>query len=157
MSALVPSPFERPTRRRSPCMVLIADDHDESRRTQRLVLEHFGFAVTEAQNGLDALAIALASHPSIILIDVILPEVDGCELARMLRADPATRHASLLAVSAMSDPETRERALRAGCDEFVAKPVPPLQLVRLIQGYARRRVHRTYDFDPIEREGTRRL
>ena len=155
MTALKAPP--RRTRRRSPCLVLIADDHDESRLTQRLVLEHFGFAVTEAQNGLDALAIALASHPNIILIDVIMPEVDGCELARMLRADPATRRASLVAVSAMSDPETRERALCAGCDEFVTKPVPPLQLVRLIQKYARRRASRTYDFDPMEREGSRRL
>ena len=120
MSALEPR-----TRRRSPCRVLIADDHDDSRLTQRLVLEHFGFAVTEAQNGLDALAIALASHPHIILIDVIMPEVDGCQLARMLRADPATRNTSLVAVSAMADPETRERALLAGCDEFVTKPVPP--------------------------------
>ena len=155
MTANEPRP---PTRRRAPCVVLIVDDHDESRITQRLVLEHFGFAVTEAQNGLDGLAVALASQPSIVLIDVILPEVDGCELARMLRADSTTRNAALIAISAMADPETRDRALRAGCDEFITKPVPPLQLVRVIQRYARRgTAARTYDFDPMEAEGVRRL
>jgi CheY-like chemotaxis protein len=151
--------FERRphTRRRAPCTVLIVDDHDESRITQRLVLEHFGFCVSEAQNGLDGLAVALASQPNIVLIDVIMPEVDGCELARMLRADPTTRPSALVAISAMADPETRDRALRAGCDEFITKPVPPLQLVRVVQGYARRRATRTYDFDPMETGGLRGL
>ncbi|MGH2897447.1 MAG: response regulator [bacterium] len=146
-----------PTRRRSPCMVLVAEDHDDTRVAQRLVLEHFGFAVTEARTGLDALAIALVTQPSIVLVDLVLPEIDGCELARMLRADPTTRNASLVALSAMGDQETRERALRAGCDEFVAKPVPPLALARLVQRYARGRAPRTYDFDPLEREAHRHV
>jgi len=72
----------------------------------------------------------------------------------MLRADPATRHAALIAVSALSGPEERERALTAGCDEFISKPVPPLHLVRMVRLYARRdeqrQQQRAYDFDPLE-------
>jgi CheY-like chemotaxis protein len=139
-----------PTRRRAPCMVLVAEDHDDTRLAQRLVLEHFGFAVTEARTGLDALAIALVSQPHIVLVDIVLPEIDGCELARMLRADTTTRAASLIATSAMGDSETRERALLAGCDTFLAKPIPPLQLIRIVQRYARGQIVRTYDFDPLE-------
>lgn len=138
-------------------MVLVAEDHDDTRVAQRLVLEHFGFGVTEARTGLDALAVAQVSHPNIVLIDIVLPEIDGCELARMLRADVTTRHASLIALSAVGDPETRKRALDAGCDVFVAKPVPPLVLVRLVQRFARRRTTRAYDFDPMEREAGQQL
>jgi CheY-like chemotaxis protein len=139
-----------PARRRRPCTVLVVDDHDESRLTQRLVLEYFGFVVTEARTGLDALALAQANLPRIVLLDIVLPEIDGRQLARMLRADPSTRNVALLAVSALSGPEERERALTAGCDEFISKPVPPLHLVRMVRLYARRDERPVYDFDPLE-------
>lgn len=146
-----------PARRRTPCTVLVVDDHDESRSTERLVLEYFGFVVTEARTGLDALAIAQANPPRIVLLDIVLPEIDGRELARMLRADPSTRDAALLAVSALSGSEERERAIAAGCDEFISKPVPPLHLVRMVRRYARHDAQRrrrsanpAYDFDPLE-------
>lgn len=147
---MTPDPVAAPTRRRSPCTVLVADDHDESRLTQRLVLEYFGFVVSEARTGLDALALAQVNHPRIVLLDIELPEIDGRQLARMLRADPSTRHAALLAISALSGPEERERALIAGCDEFICKPVPPLHLVRIVRLYARRSSLQAYDFDPLE-------
>ena len=135
-----------PLRRRSPCTVLIVEDDEGTRLAERLVLESFGFFVREACSGLDALALAQVSRPRIVLLDIVLPEIDGRQLARMLRADPVTRHAALLAVSASTAPEDRDSALIAGCDEFVSKPVPPLRLVSLIRSYARR----TYDFDPME-------
>ncbi len=139
-----------PARRRRPCTILIADDHDDTRFAERLVLEHFGFVVHEASTGLDALALALVSRPRIVLLDIVLPDIDGPQLARMLRADPATCHAAIIAVSAASPFDEGERALRAGCDEFVAKPVAPLHLARIAARYARRR--ETYDFDPLERQ-----
>ena len=146
-----------PARRRAPCTVLVVDDHDESRSTERLVLEYFGFIVQEARTGLDALAIAQANPPRIVLLDIVLPEIDGRELARMLRADPSTRDTALLAVSALSGQEERERAIAAGCDEFISKPVPPLHLVRMVRLYARRDAHlrraeanHVYDYDPLE-------
>jgi CheY-like chemotaxis protein len=130
----------RLVRRRSPCVVLVADDHDDSRIAERIVLEAFGFVVKEARTGLDALAIAQASRPRVILLDLVLPEIDGRQLARMLRADPTTRGAALLAVSASTSPDVRKEALSAGCDAFVAKPVEPLSLVRMVRRHARRPV-----------------
>jgi len=138
-----------PTRRRLPCSVLVVDDHDEVRGALRLVLEHFGFAVRDAASGLDALALAQASPPRIVLLDMVLPEIDGLLLARMLRADPMTRHAALVATSA--SPETRTEALNAGCDEFLVKPIEPLQLVATVRAYARRRPG--YDLDPLDESG----
>jgi CheY-like chemotaxis protein len=126
------------TRRRTPCVVLIAEDHDDTRMAERIVLEAFGFVVKEARTGLDALAIAQASRPRIVLLDLVLPEIDGPQLARMLRADPTTRSAALLAVSASAFPEARQAALSAGCDDFVAKPVPPLCLVRMVRRHIRK-------------------
>jgi CheY-like chemotaxis protein len=126
-----------PSRRRAPCVVLVAEDHDDTRIAERIVLEAFGFVVKEARTGLDALAIAQASRPRIVLLDLVLPEIDGPQLARMLRADPTTRDAALLAVSASVNPDAREEALNAGCDAFVAKPVPPLVLVRMVRRHVR--------------------
>lgn len=126
-----------PGRRRAPCVVLIAEDHDDTRIAERIVLEAFGFVVKEARTGLDALAIAQASRPRVVLLDLVLPEIDGPQLARMLRADPTTRDAALLAISASVNPGAREEALNAGCDAFVAKPVPPLVLVRMVRRHVR--------------------
>ncbi|MGH7620166.1 MAG: response regulator [Gemmatimonadaceae bacterium] len=134
------NPEEALVRRRSPCVVLVAEDHDDTRTAQRIVLEAFGFVVKEARTGLDALAMAQASRPRIVLLDLVLPEIDGRQLARMLRADPTTRDAALIAISACTNPDARREALTAGCDAFVAKPVPPLLLVRTVRRHIRREV-----------------
>jgi len=134
-------------RRRMPCSVLVADDHDDLREAIRLVLEYYGFAVHTAATGLDALALAQATRPRILLLDMVLPAIDGEHLARMLRADPTTRDAALIATSASHS--LRAVAMRAGCDTFVGKPVAPMRLVSTVRYYARHPRER-YDFDPIE-------
>jgi CheY-like chemotaxis protein len=137
-------------RRRLPCSILVADDHDDLREAVRLVLEYFGFAVHTAATGLDALALAQATRPRILLLDMVLPAIDGEHLARMLRADPTTRDAALIATSASQS--LRAAAMNAGCDTFVVKPIPPLRLVSTVRYYARHPRPR-YDFDPIEPSG----
>lgn len=137
-------------RRRLPCTVLVADDHDDLREAVRLVLEYFGFAVHTAATGLDALALAQATRPRILLLDMVLPAIDGEHLAQMLRADPTTRDAALIATSASHS--LRAVAMSAGCDTFVGKPIPPLRLVSTVRYYARHPRPR-YDFDPIEPSG----
>ena len=71
-------------------------------------------------------------------MDIELPRIDGRELARMFRADPAMRDSALVAVSAMEEPEARASAMAAGMDAYVTKPVPPLDLVGLVRACARR-------------------
>ena len=134
-------------RRRCPCTILVADDHEDLRDAVRLVLEYYGFAVHTAATGLDALAMAQATRPRIVLLDMVLPEIDGEHLARMLRADPTTRDAALIATSASHS--LRSAAMNADCDTFVGKPVPPMRLISTVRYYARN-PRSKYGFDPIE-------
>jgi two-component system cell cycle response regulator DivK len=125
-------------RRRHPCSVLIADDHDHSRSAARLVLEDCGFSVIEALSGFDALVLAQASRPRVLLLDIVLPEIDGLQLTRMLRADPTMRHCAIIAVTAFTGHDYRDAAFAAGCDDFVTKPVVAAHLVELVRRLARR-------------------
>ncbi len=127
-------------RRRLPCGVLIADDHDASRSASRLVLEDCGFAVIEARSGFDALVLAQICQPRILLLDIVLPEIDGLQLTRMLRADPTLRGSAIIAITAFTGHDYREGAMAAGCDAFVTKPVSAPALVELVRRYARRPV-----------------
>jgi CheY-like chemotaxis protein len=132
------SAFELPARRRAPCTVLVVDDDDTTRLAVRVVLEHHGFVVREASRGLEALALAQMSRPRVVLLDLVLPEIDGPQLAEMLRRDPAMCDAALIAVSASADDEDRRRALDAGCNEFLYKPMTPASLAGAIIRQARR-------------------
>jgi CheY-like chemotaxis protein len=119
------------------CGVLIVEDHDDTRAAERLVLEEAGYVVAEASTGLDALALTLATRPRVVLLDMVLPGIDGMQLARMIRADPSTCTVGLLALSASCSPEDRANALRAGCDAFLSKPVPPFRLVAAVESLMR--------------------
>ena len=134
-------------RRRRPSSVLIADDHDHSRFAERVVLEDAGFAVIEACSGFDALVLAQVSRPRVMLLDIVLPEIDGLQLTRMLRADPTLRHSAIIAVTAFLGEDYRDAAFDAGCDEFVTKPVSATHLVELVRRYVRRPAPAGYDLD----------
>jgi two-component system cell cycle response regulator DivK len=125
-------------RRHLPCEVLIVDDHDHSRSASRVVLEEHGFAVIEARSGFDALVIAQISRPRIILMDISLPEIDGLQLTRMLRADPVMRHCAIIALTAFTGQEHRDAALAAGCDAYMTKPFASVALLDVVRLYARR-------------------
>ena len=134
-------------RRRQPSSVLIADDHDHSRSAARLVLEEAGFAVIEARTGYDALVLAQITRPRVMLLDIVLPEIDGLELTRMLRADPTLRHCAIIAFTAFSGNDYRDAAFAAGCNEFVTKPVAAPHLVELVRLYVRRPVSPAPDLE----------
>ena len=82
-----------------------------------------GYEILSAANGAEGIAIAVAEQPDLILMDLNLPEIDGWEAARRLKADPATRRIPLIALTAHAMAGDREKALAAGCDDFDTKPV----------------------------------
>ena len=82
-----------------------------------------GYEILSAANGAEGIAIAVAEQPDLILMDLNLPEIDGWEAARRLKADPATRGIPLIALTAHAMAGDREKALAAGCDDFDTKPV----------------------------------
>ncbi len=108
---------------REPLKILIIDD----KLTNRLMLSHMlsslGFEVAEAINGEDGLAKAIAFEPDLILIDLIMPILDGFEATRRIRQTPTIREAIIIAISASAAGPVRENSLAAGCDDYLPKPV----------------------------------
>lgn len=115
-------------------MILLIEDREEIREVFRLALEHRGFAVREATDGSSGVEAARVHHPELILLDVGLPDIDGWEVASELQSDPATADIPILMVTANITPDAEVRAKSMGCREFVAKPVDPLELVRIVEG-----------------------
>jgi CheY-like chemotaxis protein len=101
--------------------VLIAEDHEDSLDALRTLLEAFGFRVYGARNGQEAVEQALAHAPDLVLMDMMMPQMDGLQATRLLRASPGFRQVPIIAVTALEG--SREQVLAAGCDDMVLKPI----------------------------------
>jgi CheY-like chemotaxis protein len=103
--------------------ILVVEDYADTREVLKLMLQYQGFEVIVVDNGLDAVDIALTAHPDVILMDMSLPGLDGCQATRIIRARPDLKAVPIIACSAHNQWEWRARAILAGCTEFVRKPV----------------------------------
>ena len=103
--------------------VLIVEDNELNRDVLSRRLSTRGYDVLVAIDGLQGLALASACQPDLILMDLGLPEIDGWECVRRLRANPSTQMIPVVALTAHALTGDRERALDAGCDEFDTKPI----------------------------------
>jgi len=103
--------------------ILVVDDIEANRRLLQAKLEALYHSVILASSGLQALEIAKSQDPEIILLDVMMPGMDGYEVCRRLKADPVTAHIPVVMVTALSDAEDRVRGLDAGAEDFLTKPV----------------------------------
>ena len=92
-----------------------------------------GYEVLGARDGATGIAMAATEQPDVILMDLSLPEIDGWDTARRLKADRATRHIPIIALSAHAMADDREKALAAGCDDFDTKPVEFNRLLNKIE------------------------
>jgi signal transduction histidine kinase/CheY-like chemotaxis protein len=116
--------------------LLLIEDNDDAREMMRAALEHYGYAVTEAADGAAGLEAAAIAVPDAVVIDLGLPGLDGYEVARQLRAMPAMASAVLVALTGYGQAEARQRALDAGFDEHLTKPVAPDRLVERLAALA---------------------
>ena len=116
-----------------PQRVLVVDDDADMRHLWELWLTFWSFTVEEATNGLEAVSKAAAFHPHLVLMDIWMPQLDGLAATQRLKADPRTRHIPVLALSADAYPPAPQKALEAGCEAFLAKPVHPDQLLDAIR------------------------
>lgn len=112
--------------------VMIVDDNEDAAQMLGMFLEAAGHAVRIEHGALAALANARADAPDLFLLDIGLPEMDGNELARQLRADPATAKAMIIAVTGYGQAQDRERTRDAGFDHHLVKPVDPAVLMTLL-------------------------
>ena len=115
-----------------PVSVLLVDDDLDSRLIYGRALSHSGYRVIEAVGGLQALSIARARTPDVIVVDLGLPDIDGPDVIRTLRAETATHRALIIVLTAYVSRSDEACAVDAGCDAFLTKPMPPRDLVSLI-------------------------
>jgi two-component system KDP operon response regulator KdpE len=115
--------------------VLVVDDEPRMVRFIRLNLEHDGFTVVEAQNGMEALNQLRNALPDLILLDVMLPDLDGFETLRMIREFSPV---PIIMVTAKGDEDDRVRGLERGADDYITKPFSPRELVSRIRAVLRR-------------------
>jgi signal transduction histidine kinase/DNA-binding response OmpR family regulator/ligand-binding sensor domain-containing protein len=107
--------------------VLLVEDHPEVRRFIRSHLGP-GYRVTEASNGREALAAAVAEIPDLVISDVMMPEMDGFELCRALKTDEKTSHIPVILLTARAAEESRIEGFQTGADEYLVKPFSPVEL-----------------------------
>jgi two-component system, cell cycle response regulator DivK len=103
--------------------ILVADDNTASRELIREVLEMSGYDVVEAADGQDAVSTARENTPDLVLVDIQMPRLDGYGVLRELRADPRLSGLQVIALTAFAMQGDRERALDAGFDGYITKPV----------------------------------
>ena len=119
--------------------ILVVDDFDDTRLMMRLWLEKRGFRVLEAADGAEALAVAREASPHLIIMDIEMPEMDGLAATRLMREEENLRDVPIVAVSAYGEEHWRERAIEAGCNEYVSTPFEPAELEALIKSFLHQR------------------
>lgn len=115
--------------------ILIVDDNAINLKVLRLTLEVAGYDVQTAVDAEHAMAVLSAFRPRLVLMDLQLPGMDGLELTRRLKADPATRESTIVAVTAYAMKGDEQRALDAGCDGYVTKPIDTRTLPDMVARY----------------------
>ena len=113
--------------------MLFVDDDSATRSGYTTYLTKSGYEVTPAATGEQALALAGTWAPNVIVLDLGLPDIDGWEVARQLKADPRTVAVPIIALTGADLPHERVSAMRAGCDRHLTKPCSPADLIDAIQ------------------------
>ena len=116
--------------------ILYVEDNDDNVYMLRNRLTRAGFIVVVATDGVQGVAMAGSERPDLIIMDLTLPDMDGWEATRRIKADPATKHIPVVALTANAMEGDREKALAAGCDDFDTKPVELPRLLDKIRALA---------------------
>ncbi|WP_051943671.1 response regulator transcription factor [Streptacidiphilus rugosus] len=121
-----------------PRRILVVDDDPTVAEVVAGYLMRAGYTVDRAGDGRTALAEAAVFRPDLVVLDLMLPELDGLEVCRRLRAEPSTRHVPVVMLTAKGDEHDRILGLELGADDYVTKPFSPRELVLRIQSVLRR-------------------
>ena len=119
-------------RQESASTILLVEDFDDTRLMMKMWLVKRGYRVIEAETGEEAIAMARSEHPDLILMDVMMPGMNGLDATHQIRQDQSLRTTPIVAVSAYGADEYRRIAIEAGCNEYVSTPFEPRALAELI-------------------------
>ena len=116
-------------------LVLAVDDNEDNLGLISFTLDLFGFAFISAPDGQTTLELAQTHQPDLILLDIMLPDLDGIEVVRRLKQDLRTSSIKIIAVTALARDEDRDRILEAGCQDYISKPYMVDDLEALLRRY----------------------
>ncbi len=115
--------------------ILVVDDNQDSRELVVKILKNRGYQMIEAVDGEDALEKAMAEKPDLILMDISIPKLDGYEVTRMLKSQVKFKDTPIIALTAHAMKGDREKALEAGCEGYISKPIDIHELPDQIKSY----------------------
>lgn len=117
-------------------LVLVVDDHEDNLMLISLAVEQLlGCSLITAKDGYTTISLAQLYQPDLILLDIIMPELNGLEVIRHLKQHPETKHIRIIAVTALAKLEDCDRILAAGCDDYISKPYMLEDMEVLIRRY----------------------
>jgi CheY-like chemotaxis protein len=115
--------------------ILVVEDNDTNMYLIRFILEKGGYEVIEAREGAVGVELAIKEKPDLILMDIQLPDIDGLETTRRIRASEADGDIPIIAITSFAMSGDRERALAAGCTGYIEKPINPDTFIAEIEKY----------------------
>ena len=121
--------------------ILIVEDNKADVRLLKDILENSGYETLQTGDGLEAVNLALAHLPNLILMDIQLPEVSGLEVTRRLRGNDRSRHIPIVAVTAFAMGWYEREALDSGCDAYISKPISILGLLNTVKAFLPQFLH----------------
>lgn len=114
---------------------LIVEDNEQNRILVRAIMKPLQCDVLEAEDGEQGIRLAKEQKPDLVLMDIQMPVMDGYTAIRMLRDDPETKHIKIIAVTSYAMKGDREKALAAGADDYIAKPIDIHEMTAMVKRY----------------------
>ena len=115
--------------------VLVVDDSPTAIMWQKMILRQGQYEVVTAVDGQAGVEAAIAEQPDLILMDVMMPRMNGFEACREIRKTPATQHVPIIMVTTRSEMESVEEGFKSGCSEYITKPIDRLELLSKVSSY----------------------
>ena len=115
--------------------VLVVDDNEANIHLVRFILEKNGYEVIEARNGIEGVELAVSEKPDLVLLDIQLPDIDGLEVVKRIRASETNGSIPIIALTSYAMPGDRKKVLAAGCNGYIAKPIDVKTFMTEIERY----------------------
>ena len=116
--------------------ILIVEDEPRNLKLLRDLLQRFGYEILEATDGEQGVKSAGEKMPDLILMDIMMPKMDGLEATRIIKADTKTKHIPIIALTSYAMKGDREKTIEAGCDGYIAKPIDIKEVLKTIETYS---------------------